>query len=157
MSQAASFALVYQQEEQIEAALSVMFTAASVTNYATRSTTSKTSPFVDLQVSLGSELGRMVPDNAGTYRNGSWNFELMVRVVTDRGDDVTDHKTFKGEVRRLMADFSAQFTELALPYHAIADLTHEQTQIGIDEKDELDFSIMQFSGVVSTRSDAWPA
>ena len=157
MSQAASFALVYQQEEQIETALAAMFTADSVTNYATRSTSNKATPYVDLQVSLGAALGRMVADNAGTYRNGSWNFELLVRVVTDREDDSTDHKTFKGEVRKLLDDYVSQFTELALPYHAVADVTHEQTQIGIDEKDSLDISILQFAGVVSTRSDAWPA
>jgi len=157
MSQAATFALVYQQEEQIESALAAMFTADSVTNHKSRSTTAKTTPYVDLQVSLGQALGRMVPDNAGTYRNGSWAFELLVRVVTDREDDSTDHKTFKGEVRKLMDDYVSQFTELALPYHAIADLTPESTQIGVDNDDTIDFTILQFAGVVSTRSDAWPA
>jgi hypothetical protein len=157
MSQAATFALVYQQEEQIEIALAAMFTADSVANYLTRSTTEKAAPFVDIQVALGGEVGRMVADNAGTFRNGTWLFELLVRVVTDREDDSTDHKTFKGEVRKLLSDYKLQFDETALPYHAIADLTHDQTQIGIDEKGTLDFSIMQFSGVVSTRADAWPA
>ena len=51
MSQAASFALVYQQEEQIEAALSAMFTTDSVTNYVTRATDNKATPYVDIQVS----------------------------------------------------------------------------------------------------------
>jgi hypothetical protein len=157
MSQAASFALVYQQEEQIEAALSAMFTTDSVTNYVTRATDNKATPYVDIQVSLGAETGRKDADNAGTWRSASWEFELLVRVVTDREDDTVDHKTFKGEVRKLLDDYVAQFTELALPYHAIADLKHEQTQIGVDEKDSLDLSIMQFAGVVSTRADAWPA
>lgn len=156
MPQASDYETLYQVEDALDAALSSLFTAASVTNHIGRATTSKTAPFVDVVTSLGRETGRMFQDNDSTWRAASWEFEVVVRAVTLRQDDSTDHKTYRAKVRKLMADFVSSVNG-ALTYHSVSDLTHAQSSPQISNDDDHDISVMQFTGVVDIKNDSWPA
>lgn len=156
MPQASDHETLYQIEGTLETAFSTLLTAQSVTNHVSRATASKTAPFVDVQVSLGEATGRFTKDNDGTLRDSSFAFTLALRVVTNRLDDATTHKTYRAKIRNVIAQYVDNVNG-ALTYHAVAEMHHVQSTPEIEDENDLDVSAMQFIGVIDIKNDSWPA
>lgn len=156
MPQATDYETLYQIEGALEAAFSSVLTAQSVTHHLTRGTGSKAAPYVDVQVSLGAATEHMHTDNDGTVRDDFFNFTAAFRVVTNRHDDSTTHKSYRAKVRNVLAQYAGDINT-ALNYHKIADLTHQESTPEIEQDDDLDISAMSYAGRVKILEDSWPA
>src|SRR6056300_192883 len=157
MAQSPDFETVYDVETAIEAEFAAL--PDSMTVYKSRATASKATPYLNIQCLIGEETGRMTVDNAGTFRNSAWNFQLLVGIVTNRADDSTTHKTWRAKVRKICADWVARLTQLnsTLDYHVIGNITGVGSSYSVDNENDVDITVLEFSGFVSIRPDAWPA
>lgn len=156
MPQAPDFETLYKIESTLETAFDTLLTADSVTVHKAREDVVKTAPYTDVLAVMGRETGRMYLDNASVARAASWEFEMLFRVVTIRQDDSTDHDTYRAKVRNLLAKYVATING-SLTYHAIADLSHNNTQPEVQDDDDLDISNLQFTGVIDIANGSWPA
>ena len=156
MPQASDYVTLYQIEGALESALSSVLTTASVTHHLSRGTGTKTAPFADVQVTLGAASEHMTQDNDGTWRDDFFSFTATFRVVTNRLDDATTHKSYRAKIRNALATYAGALNT-ALTYHQVADLTHQQSTAEIVQDDDLDVSAMEYSGKVKILEDSWPA
>lgn len=161
---AASYAVLYDFEAQLEAAFSAALTADSLTNYTSLATTDKEGPFVVAQVTVGGGLRQY--DQGLSKGNSAFNFEVELQICTNRTSSTgnTDHATYRGKVRNIMERWLASGTQTGgsamnarLTYLVIDDLARTGGSRGVDSESRYDITTETYSGVFRIKSDAWPS
>jgi hypothetical protein len=160
---ATDYPTLYDFETQIETAFITAFTAASLTSYAQQSNETKTSPFLNVQVTIGAGRREYAQTSAGRA-NKNFEFTLEVQIVTARtasGTPNATHKTMRGKVRNLLerwlsANTGGSNVNASLSYVRIIDMSRAGGQRGVDEDQTFDITTESYAGVFQVKDDAWP-
>lgn len=123
----------------------------------------KVRPYIALKAGLGSQFRHLAlcPDKNERY--DQWALTLQLFLLTEpqnKEQENTLHPLFQAQVRAYMSTFAqSTWSDLAnWPYHLIAEAMLETNSQDIVKAQDsgIETSIINFSGVVAIRNDAWP-
>jgi hypothetical protein len=162
--------LLMNCEPAIEEGIRTLFTEAgifAVTRQNAPEEFQTQRPRVEIKAHLGAATGHKyvtTPANApqGVILNDTFFFELAIRAVTAPQNEEQSNLLNNEFVARIrgMAQTFAQSTwgpaTAAFPYHLIVEpLMDRTTDRTLQSDDNDEFSILDFSGIVQIRTDAW--
>jgi len=141
----------------VEAAVKKLLTKKpkTVDAFVSRETSNETAERVDITFMLGKWSGRWGVDRAEVVRHSAWHYELQLAIWTKRlAADKTRHGFLRGRVRTLLD--AAVLDPAFLAWHTLASLNEESGSEQIAVGDDMDSSVLKYTGLITIRSDAWP-
>lgn len=149
-----SFTTCYAIEDAVEAAIFSVLAAAGFSPFIQRTKSQLVTPRVEVQFVLGASREHMV-NVLGVNRNDAWDGVLRTRIVTDRTNNATDHRTYRANVRATLSNISL-ITSSNLPDHEIRRMQESGTPLEISDQHDQDISEVQWALVVAVKFPSWP-
>jgi Flp pilus assembly protein TadG len=152
---AANIETLYQFENALEAAAkSILTTSASLTAYRQRDTDTVATPWAAVQLS-----GVRADGNFHMIGDVGWpssfDGQLRVVVVTNRGQNAASHITYVGKVRRNLYDLTL-WTSVLLPNHKVWSVMETGTSPQISGDENQDATEITFALKWLIIESEWP-
>jgi hypothetical protein len=154
---APDLATVLDIHSQVEPAIQSAL-AAIVPSFIARSGLTLTGNRIDIEFALGAWAGRWGIRSNGRFCESCWAYTLKLSLNTIPPTPESPHDPAPGFARLITPTVIACAQNPAfLPYHTLASCHPGNWTETIRTDEDLYLSVLVFSGLVTVRSDAWPA
>jgi hypothetical protein len=139
---------IYEFDENFETSLKAILVAAEITAaekiHKTRGAAKLPATRIDVQFTLGTELGHYSLNPSGDYVPDAWNGTLKLGIIADRTKAPTYIKEAQNKLRHLFAAWKNVFNA-SLPYYRVYSFKEAAPAVNIEADEDRDVCILSYS------------